>query len=215
MPITGGSVTQGGSPTNQSNTVELNISISGGKSYKRLYPDVVNAAINKFVVINSMLSEILTAKASQMNIDFYVEQSKLLMRRAHVELIPGNNSFQNKYNMWLLDGYIRMILETADIKLIAQLLDLDSILYSMTECEEYFGVNTIIDFDIPDDIHALVTKPTDTISCPIADDFTSYLYSFRSNMKLLSQMITENTKALNALYKQIIHAVSTRFEKNK
>jgi hypothetical protein len=215
MPITGGSVTQGGSPTNASDTVELSISISGGKTYKRLYPDVVESAINKFVVINSMLGEILKAKASQTNIDFYIEQSKLLLRRAHVELVPGNNSFQNKYNMWLLDGYVRMLLETVDIKLIAQLLDLDSILYSMVECEDRFGVNAVIDFDIPSDVHALVIKPTGTISYPIADDLTSYLYSFRSNINLLSQMVTENVKAFTALYKQIILAVSKRFEKNK
>jgi hypothetical protein len=212
MTITGGTVTQCGSPTDQTNSVEMTISISGGKNYKRVYPDVVNAAINKFVLINSMLSEILTTKASQINIDFYIEQSKLLLRRAHVEIIPGNNSFQNKYNMWLLDGYIRMVLETTDIKMIAQLLDLDGILYSITESEEHYGVNTIIDFNIPPDVHLLVVKTSGTVSCPIADDFTSYLYSFRNNMALLSRTLVDNHASLTALYKQIIQAASKRFE---
>ena len=119
-----------GGITTYENDVELSISIAGGKSYKRIYNDVVSVAINKFVVISTALAKILITQKNEKDIKFYTEQIKTLLHRSHVELIQGDLPFQQKYNMWLLDGYVRMILETSDMKRISQMLELDSILYS-------------------------------------------------------------------------------------
>lgn len=195
MPITGGVV-----HTNAS--VELSITMAGGKSYKRVYNDVISIAINKFVLISASLTKILSAKASPSDINFYIEQMKLLLHRAHVELIPGDKQFQNKYNMWLLDGYLRMLLEAMDMKLIAQLLDLDSILYSLEEEERNRGAHVFIDFDIPRSIKTI--PMTGDIAVPITDELSAYLHSFNRNILLLTSFIVSNKHNLALIYNIII-----------
>lgn len=203
MPIKGGIVARGGD-------VEMTITMSGGRSYKRIYNDVVSLAIDKFTLISAFLDKIIASK-SPTDTTFYVEQAKLLLQRGHVELINGSLPFHSKYNMWLLDGYIRMLLETMDMKLISQLLDLDSILYSVEEADHDYET---MDFDIPSSLK--VQKLTDIeikseIAVPISDELSAYLHSFNQNLRLLVKVIAANKDALNVIYKKIINIASKRF----
>ena len=193
------------------NGVELSISIGGGKSYKRVYNDVVSVAINKFVIISSSLSKILIAKTSARDVAFYISQVKLLLQRSHVEFIPGDLPFQNKYNMWLLDGYIRMLLEATDIKMITQLLDLDSILYSMEEASANQGSPQIIDFDVPNELKIKTIADLDEnldIAHPVGEELSAYLHSLNNNLTLLTSLIVANKSELLKIYKEIIHKAS-------
>ncbi len=202
MPIKGGIVSNAGD-------VEMTITLTGGRSYKRVYNDVVSLAIDKFTLISTFLDKIIVSKA-QIDTIFYVEQAKILLQRGHVELIQGTLPFHNKYNMWLLDGYVRMLLETHDMRLISQLLDLDSILYSIEEADAEY---TSIDFTIPSNIDVVALKDIDKsaeIAVPISDELSAYLHSFNHNLALLVKLITANKKSLNRIYKQIINAASTR-----
>ena len=204
MTITGGIVSN-------TNDVELSISVEGGKSYKRVYNDVVSVAINKFVIISSTLSKILITKASSQDINFYIDQVKLLLQRSHVEFIPGNLPFHKKYNMWLIDGYIRMLLETSDIKLITQLLDLDSILYSIEDASLDQGAPTFIDFQIPKNIKIKTIHDINSsveIVSPVAEELSAYLHSLNNNISLLTKFIEENKSAFNQIYKEIITIAS-------
>ena len=204
MTIKGGVVAQG-------NEVELSITIKGGKKYKRVYNDVVSVAIDKFVIISSTLSKILISKASTGDMKFYIDQIKLLFERSHVAFIPGDLPFQRKYNMWLLDGYVRMLLETSDIKLITQLLDLDSILYSIEDASLNQSTPLFIEFEIPPKIKVKSISDIDSshhIVSPVAEELSAYLHSLNSNLKLLTCLITENKSTLGEVYKEIISRAS-------
>lgn len=205
MAIKGGIVAE-------QNDVELSISIAGGKSYKRVYNDVVSVAINKFAIISTTLAKILISKTNPRDVKFYSDQIKLLLQRAHVELIPGDEPFQRKYNMWLLDGYIRMILETSDMKLIAQMLDLDSILYSIEEAGSNLGIPTFIEFEIPTDLTIKTIMEIDSeteVATPIGDELSAYLHSINTNLMILTSLIIENKSALMEIHKKIIDIAST------
>lgn len=193
------------------NTIALSINIGGGKSYKRIFNDVVSVAINKFALISTTLSKLLITKVSPHDVQCYIQQIKLLLNRAHVELIPGEMPFHNKYNMWLLDGYVRMLLETMDLKLIAQLLDLDSILYSIEEESFYQHNPTLIDFDIPKQIKAITLMDIDDeteIMTPVADELNAYLHSLNHNLILLTSLIISNKPALLLIHKKIVEVAS-------
>ena len=205
MSIRGGIVSS-------NNDVELSLSVSGGKRYKMVYNDVVSIAIDKFVIISESLNKILISNATSRDTTFYIEQIKLLFQRAHVEFLQGELPFQNKYNIWLLDGYVRMLLETNNLKLIIQLLDLDSILYSIEEASVSQGVPTFIEFNIPSNLHVktLVDINTkDSISFPSSEELSAYLQSLNNNLTLLTKLITENKNALLLIYKEIIKLSST------
>lgn len=200
MTIKGGVDTAG-------NDVELTINVTGGKSYKRIYNDVVSVAINKFVIISTTLSKILLTKTTPKDIKFYITQIQQLLERAHVELIPGDAAFQQKYNMWLLDGYIRMLLETTDLKLIAQLLHLDSILYSIEEASIKDGTPIFIDFSVPKNIKLVTAMDIDSdteLATPVADELSGYLHSLNTNLMMLASVIISNKSALTEIHKHII-----------
>lgn len=202
--ITGGLV----SSTNQ---VELSISIGGGKGYKKIYKDVVSVAIDKFNLISSTLSKLLISKSSPCDKDFYIDQVKLLLQRSHVEMIMGALPFHNKYNMWLLDGYIRMLLETMDMKLISQLLDIDSILYSIEEAILMQNQYTAIDFEIPSTLKVKSLKEIDPkfdITMPVADELSAYLHSLNHNLNLLNAFINANRDAFFTIHKKIVETAS-------
>jgi hypothetical protein len=193
------------------NDVELTISISGGKNYKRVYNDIVSVALDKFVLISTTLHKLLMSKSSPSNVKFYVEQIEHLLQRAHVELIPGTLPFHQKYNMWLLDGYVRMLLETTDMKLITQLLDLDSILYSIEEAGIKQGNPTFLSFTIPKSIKVLAIDEIDAsleVATPVADELSAYLHSLDHNMMLLVKLIEHNRHCLVEIHKNIITMAS-------
>lgn len=198
------------------NSVELSISVAGGKNYKRVYNDVVNVAINKFDIISTTLSKLLVSKDSTADIDFYVDQMCELLQRAHVELIPGNMSFHKKYNMWLLDGYIRMLLETTDMKMISQLLDIDSILYSIEEAGFDQGSRILLEFQIPKSTKIKTIKdidPANEITTPVAAELSAYIHSLDHNMELFVQLIKANQTCLMDIHKCIIDAASKNLKK--
>lgn len=202
MSITGGIVSN-------NDSVEMTISVKGGKTYKRIYNDVVSLAIDKFVLIGSFLSKLISSR-SPTDTSFYIKQTKQLLRRGHVELINGELPFHNKYNMWLLDGYLRMLLETCDIKLISQLLDLDSILYSIEQSDEEY---LELDFEVPPSAKVLtlsVVDPKAEIKTPITDDISAYLHSFNDNLGLLIKFVLANKSVLDATYKSIIQQAKKR-----
>lgn len=186
--------------------VEMTISISGGKAYKRVYNDVVSLAVDKLTLIGSFLSQLLSSDA-RADTKFYIEQTKQLLRRGHIELISGNLPFHNKYNMWLLDGYVRMLLETCDLKMIAQLLDLDSILYSIEHADEKYDP---IEFEISSKIKPIPLDSADKIRTPISDDIGAYLHSFDHNMGLLVKLVTMNKGPINEVYNCILAEAKKR-----
>ncbi len=193
------------------NSVELSITINGGKTYKRIFNDIVSVAIDKFVIISTSLCKILLSKPTSQDVNFYIKQIKLLFQRAHVELIPGDLSYQQKYNMWLLDGYIRMLLESNDMKLIAQLLHLDSILYSIEEAGTNQNAPLYIDFDVPSDLNIITVMDIDSdteISTPVADELSAYLHSINRNLMILTSLIIANKDNLKSIHNHIIKIAS-------
>ncbi len=189
------------------NSVELSISIGGGKPYKRVFNDIVNVAINKFVIISTALCKILIDKTTPQDVTFYIKQIKLLFQRAHVELIPGDLPYHQKYNMWLLDGYVRMLLETNDMKLISQLLNLDSILYSIEESGATQNTPLYIDFDVPSNLNIITILDIDSdteVSTPATDELNSYLHSFNNNLMILTSLIIGNKDNLKSIHNHII-----------
>lgn len=194
------------------NAVELSISITGGKRYKRVYNDIVNVAINKFDIIASTLSKLLISKNSTSDINFYVEQMSQLLQRAHVELISGEMPFHRKYNMWLLDGYIRMLLETTDLKMIAQLLDIDSILYSIEEAGFDQGSPLLLNFQIPKSLKPKTLSDVE-ITTPVAAELSAYIHSLDHNMKLFVELIKANRAELVKIHQTIIDTAAKYLKK--
>lgn len=200
-----------GGITSSENEIEVSFTKSGGGNYKRVYNDVVSVAINKFSLISTTLSKLLVSKMSKSDIKFYIDQIKILLQRSHVELIPGELPFHDKYNMWLLDGYVRMLLETADLKLITQLLDIDSILYSIEEERLNQNICGYIDFKIPDKIKVKTLAQLDNkaeISSPMADELSAYIHSLNNNLVLLNLIIESNKESFFMIYKSIIATAS-------
>lgn len=202
-----------GGVVSTNNQVELNISVKGGNSYRKVYNDVVSVSINKFIVISNTMSKILITNTSDRDVKFYINQVKRLLERANVEFISGDLPFQLKYNMWLLDGYVRMLLENTDIKLIAQLLSLDSIIYSVEEECKSQGLYSYIDFDVPSNLKIKSISDIDSkskIATPPKDDLLDYLHSLNHNILLLSKLIIENKTGLTVIYNQIVKAASAK-----
>lgn len=195
------------------NQVELNISMKGGGSYKKVYNDVVSVAINKFVVISETLNKIFITKTNDRDVKFFTNQVKRLLQGAHVEFIQGDMPFQIKYNMWLLDGYVRMLLENTDMKLIAQLLSLDSIIYSVEHESRSQGIHSTIDFSIPSGLKVKTIYDIDSkakLSIPLTDELNDYLQSLNTNLILLSKLIVENRDALMTIYNKIVKTASNK-----
>lgn len=188
-------------------TVGVSISIAGGASYKRVYVDVVAAAINKFVIISSTLRRVIRESNSDQDRRFYMDQIQQLLRRAHVEVIHGTAPFQDKYNFWLLDGYVRMLLETHDLKLIAQLLNIDAMLYSVEEAFLTNGVPTLLDFTVPDSIKAQVDQ-TIEIAVPKNNTTDAYIESLDKNVELLAAFIQSNKASLDSIHAIIVETTS-------
>jgi hypothetical protein len=184
------------------NTVELSLQIHGGK-IKRVYSDIVKLAIEKYTLISSMVSQLLT---TDNDIEFFIDQVEYLLHRAHVELIPGKRLFQQKYNMWLLDGYVRMLLETTDFKLISQLLYIDSLLYTIEEASTKAGHPLVLDFEVPATVNVQSINevaPSSKIAVPIADELSAYVLSLYHNLELLNTLIVANKPALDEIFRLI------------
>lgn len=200
-----------GGITSTDNEVEVSFAKSGGANYKRVYNDVVSVAINKFNLISTTLSKLLISKMSKSDVKFYIDQIKILLLRSHVELIPGELPFHDKYNMWLLDGYVRMLLETTDLKLISQLLDIDSILYSIEEERLNQNICEYIDFQLPTKIKIKTLLQVDRnaeICSPVADELSAYIHSLNNNLILLNRIIEANKESFFLIYKSIIATAS-------
>lgn len=198
--------------------VSLTLPTRGGSTYKRAYSnDVVSISIDKFVILSSMLMKLVMKRTKDDDITFFIKQVKYLLFRAPLELLPDNTPFQIKYNLCILDGYIRMLLESNDIKLIAQLLDIDAILFSVENAARDVDQNLIIDFDTSD---IKFIKPTDIdsetdISSPINEDISSYIHSLSHNLMVLSSVIISNKKNLHQVYTNILKAANKHLDSSK
>jgi hypothetical protein len=186
-------------------TVQLSISINGGKPYKKNFNDIVTTSMNKFSVLCSMLDKVLNTGCTERDINFYMNQIQRLFQRAHVQFIPGEKKFHHIYNMWLLDGYIKMLLETADIKLIAPLLNLDLIIFSIEESKRMDKSPIIIDFEVPSNIKVKKVKLEGSPSQKLLqnDDIDTYLHNVNSNLQLLNKFIHLNKEAFSQIYDEI------------
>lgn len=185
------------------NSVKVSIEIRGGRVIKRVYTDIVSVAIEKFTLISSMLNKLHTADD---DIQFYIDQIEYLLSRAHVELVPGKHPFQHKYNMWLLDGYVHMLLQTTDIKLISQLLNIDSLLYTIEEATGNEGHPLALDFVVPRTLKVRPLNevaPSSKIALPVADDLGAYMQALYHNIDLLNTLIVANKPALEEIYRTI------------
>lgn len=192
-------------------SVELSLFIRGGKPATLVYNDVVTAAIDKFSLISSMLSKLLSDDPSPSDIGFFINQVDHLLYRAHVELIPGKHPFQQKYNLRLLDAYVCMLLETTDIKLISELLFLDSILYTIEEVSAKDGYPLTLDFDIPSKLQVRTLAdlvPDTTISFSKTDESNAYLHSLNTSINHLNTVIVANKQVLHEIYKIICNVAA-------
>jgi hypothetical protein len=194
------------------NSVELSLEIHGGHKIKRVYADIVSIAIEKYTLISAMVSQLLT---TDNDIEFFIDQVEYLLHRAHVELIPGKRPFQQKYNMWLLDGYVRMLLETTDIKLMSQLLYIDSLLYTIEDASAKVGHPLALDFVVPPTVSARSideVAPSSKIAFPIADELSAYVLSLYHNIDLLNTLIVANKAAFDEVFRLICDVAAQHIE---
>lgn len=197
MSISGGLNTRGDQTT-------LTFAIKGGKTCTKVYNDTVSTAIHRFVIISSMLSKMITTKPN--DIPFYISQLVELFKYSHIECLPGNAEYQLHYNAWLIDGYIRMLLESNDLSMIIELLNLNSILRTI----EIASKHTI---DIEYDVAPInVKKCKGKIEKPIDDTLGSYLHCINKNLQLLEKHIVDNKEALNEAYKAILEVAKRHLD---
>jgi hypothetical protein len=204
-----------GGITNSQEGVTLTLPMRGGKTYNRAYSnDVVTIAIDKFVILSSMLMKSVKKRTKDDDIKFFITQVKYLLHRAPLELLPINTPFQIKYNLCILDGYIRMVLESNDIKLISQLLDLDTILFSLESASRDIDEPLFIDFDVDNVKFIKITdiEEESDISSPINEDVSSYVHSLVHNLIVLSSVIIANKKNLQQVYKNILTLASKHLD---
>lgn len=195
---------KGGITTHDDHNVELTIAIGGGKSCRKSYNDVVNTAIDRFIVVGSAIVKTLKDVSSEDHY-FCVEQLKRLFEHAHVEFIRGNHPFQKKYNMWMIDGYIRMLLQTADLKLVAELLEIDRILYSIEEISRFEGEPLEIDFQVPTNLKVIhVANIPARSELGGGDELCDSLRSIGLSLPLLLEMLESNRANLAKIYDIVV-----------
>ncbi len=194
MPIKGGISIDGGE-------VSITLSINGGRKYKRVYTDAAKSAVDKF---KTMAELIINSKHKDTKI--YVNQLKSLFQYAHVELLEGDNTFQVNYNLWLLNGYVKMLLQSLDIKLISQLLNLDGILYSVEEAGVFDGEYIDTDFKLPK--MSNINKNGIKISMPTHGSVDAMILSLDKNIITLIKFMEKNTDTLKRVYDEIVKQAS-------
>lgn len=189
MSISGGLNSKGDQTT-------LTFAIKGGKTCTKVYNDTVSTAIHRFIIISTMLSKMISTKPN--DIKFYITQLIELFKYSHIECLPGTAEYQIHYNAWLIDGYIRMLLESNNLSMIVELLDMNSILRTIEIASKY-------DIDIEYDVAPIkVNRCKDKIDKPLDDTLGSFLHSINNNIKLLGQHILNNKNALDDAYKAIL-----------
>jgi hypothetical protein len=94
------------------------IPIKGGKSYTRIYENIVDYKINNIIIIinNINLCD---------NNNFYINQLRNLFRNTDLEFLYGNNEYQQYHDLYLIYTYlIRLIYSNSYIPII-NFLELD------------------------------------------------------------------------------------------
>lgn len=184
--------------------VVLSLTIGGGRPYKRVYNDVVSNAIMNFEMNSHHLS-------NDYKNPIYLRTLKQLFQYAHVDIINGDNIFQINYNIWMLNAYVKMLLESQDMKLIAQMLNLDNILYSVAEA----GIlnNDIIetDFSLPSKLS--IDNSCIDISIPKSKDIEDVVRSLNDNIHTLVQFMKCNDKPLKKIHDAITSATAKHLTK--
>ncbi len=179
------------------NDVEISFNVKGGRQYKRVFNDVVGTSIRNF---SSMVTSLINLQKN--NIHMYMQQLKLLLRYAHIDLLEGTCRFQINYNLWMANQYMHELLHSKDMKRIAELLNLDSILYSVEEAG--FIDNQQIDTDFKVQANLSTTNTNIKLEIPERDSINDLITSLNANVQILAEFIDTNKPALTKIYQVII-----------
>ncbi len=180
------------------NDVQLSLTIAGGRPYKRIYNDTVAAAIQQFCMMEGAIADAPTQEAR-------MRQLGILFQHAHVELLSGDNLFQTNYNLWLLNGYVRMLLQTKDLKMVAQMLNLDSILYSVEEAARFDEQRVDTDFKMP---KIRTDGKKLKVAMPDRDTQDALTKALITNLHTLAGFIQTSEDRLKKIYDAIVRQAS-------
>ncbi len=185
-----------GGLSKRDNAVHISFSMSGGRTYTRAFNDTVSTELANFEMIADTL-ESIDKKDTQL----YLRQLRVLFQHAHVDILSGDNVFQTNYNIWMIDRYVRMLLQSKDMKLMAELLNLDGILYSVYEAGTLDDQYIDVGFKIPKlDIHP---KKINIVAAK-ADTPSSIIPALNANIKSLIEFMNANKQALTKIYSVIV-----------
>ncbi len=187
---------------------EMTLFMSGGKSYKRVFHEEVESAIERFSVVEEELSKILGNQSLDKDEKFFVTQLQELLKHAHVQLVPGKMPYQVKHNMSMLDKYVRMLFAggSLNLKLVVQLLNIDSILYYIEEAKKN---NVCIQFQVPRNLTIRVNEKD--LMKPQKEETQEYIRSLVKNLHLLVKALKANKQTINEIHDVIIKAAKKQF----
>lgn len=186
------------------NEIVLSLTIDGGRPYNRVYNDVVSSAINAF-----------ESNSQSLDINYkdpiYIRQLKYMFQYAHVDIISGTSDFQLNYNIWMLYSYVRMLLSSHDMKLISQLLNLDSILYSVEEAGVMNNHKVNTDFTLPSRL--IIDTSKIHISTAKSNSVKDVSKSLNANIHELITFIKRNEDAFKQIHMAIVKQASKHLSK--
>jgi hypothetical protein len=178
------------------NAVHISFSIAGGRTYTRAFNDTVSSELANFEMIADTLDNI-----DKHDTQLYLRQLRVLFQHAHVDILAGDSVFQTNYNIWMIDRYVRMLLQSKDMKLIAELLNLDGILYSVYQAGTLDDQYIDVGFKMPKlDIQA---KKINIVAAK-ADTPNAIIEALNANIKSLISFMHANKKALTKIYSAIV-----------
>lgn len=206
----------GGVNQNEQGDVLIHFEVAGGQPYTRVFPNAVDDAISRFSVITSTLvrlicpepakgqPQVMSPTLSKTDLGFFAMQVMLLLEHAPVEFVPGGNEFQNAYNLKLATQFLQTILTPPmRVRAIAELLSLDSMLYSLGRVDH--GQENVLEFDLPVELEyghsmAVVAPPVAAEGVGLKD----YALAVVRNLELLSNTIKANMPVFKAVYGVIV-----------
>lgn len=179
--------------------IELTLSRRGGHQYTRVFDDTVQASIDRFDTDSSLLLKIT-------NHDTFMHRLMDILKYAHIDMIHGEGVFQRNIMIWTIHNYLRMLLDDKDMKSIAQLLNLDEMLYSMELSAELCNEHIDTDFDVPNKLK--ITN--DTKSVNDCDSIDEMVKSIKTNLKQLNAFIKSNIDTFKKIHRCITKAAANQ-----
>ncbi len=185
-----------GGLSKSNNAVHVSFSIAGGRTYTRTFNDTVSSELANFEMIADTLDNI-----NRHDTQLYLRQLRVLFQHAHVDILAGDNVFQTNYNIWMIDRYVRMLLQSKDMKLMAELLNLDGILYSVYQAGTLDDQYIDVGFRMPKlDIQAKKIN----IAASKSDTPSAIIEALNVNIKSLISFMRANKKALTKIHSAIV-----------